>query len=1093
MPVSPHDFSLWARATGNNYPNSVEEKARLAPEVHNFARNYAKPGAIGAQEPEEEGEIEQKQSNLGSNLAKAALVAGGVAATVAAARDPRVQRGFQVAKESVINTSDRVKDFLQTVGQPSTVDMDVVNASGDVTPNPRQQQAAAGPEITTTGVTSPVTREVPGFDQDGEYIHPSRIPGMEGGDYRGRNLDTEATSATLRQGRKDNEAGLFNRYQETGEIPASQLSPEQKAALRIPEEDVNNIINEAKGQIKNDQLLDQKATQGTLTRAEEGAWLQNELNRSGTTPQQLFGHDSIEAYMDTYMPKERVEASPKSIYVTETDEKDIGPQHFMPGTNMSWDDVHFNAGIGKYADPVNDLASARAAVNNELIAAGMLKEGGTLQPGQSLTPEQKSVLNPDTLTNLKAAHQASQNLAQVEASGEPGVSGGSGGTGQKSLSDQADEFLGRVQGPMPPYISEEEAVSMQSERSSLRNQARNKFILENREAIERGEIDPLSEQHRFNQPSLSDVYPNPWAEDHEEIVRDQVSDKGATVYKNRDPVSGYSYADIQEKLNEGKVDPAREEIDEILLRGRDARQSPIRARIESFVGETETPKADVTYSLPEAVENDRTNSLFASSITPDNQVPKVDKDLSGTSLTSQHDIEMEADNIIDIARTRLDQKRAQITESTGMPAHRVDEFLGKYFPSIQQGVTSEIEADLAAHTAINPEDASTVARAYYDPDKGGVLREGSSDDNEGMTVVRRNPFRERALPNYGPDAQVTKPATTSSIRGGGRRLDSEESITRERDLGGDEMGPDIRGGIVGPSGSLYQTEGETKPLGVQATNRRTGITSEVERAPRQQARRIVPSGLEPIDKAAKKLANPGGMGVYGQETGFVPGAMSSKTGEYSNEAIGARYVKGEGMYDPGATYTDAQGRVRYLRNQPGAEQPRRPSEPLFAERTEKDPFKGVPNEILQGHLERAKPGTPTHQNLSSELYRRSGQEIGIIREPGESKGPTALEFLTKRRGQVQVQPRAEVDVWTPDQVSRQPQVREINVTREPSQGRNLQQEYIAQDPGMKGIRTSSTSKIDPETGRPIPTSRKDVDDQIARIKQSQARRNLYGY
>ena len=307
MPVSPHDFSLWARATGNNYPNSVEEKARLAPEVHNFARNYAKPGGIGVQEPEEEGEIEQKQSNLGSNLAKAALVAGGVAATVAAARDPRVQRGFQVAKESVINTSDRVKDFLQTVGQPSTVDMDVVNASGDVTPNPRQQQAAAGPEITTTGVTSPVTREVPGFDQDGEYIHPSRIPGMEGGDYRGRNLDTEAPSTTLRQGRKDNEAGLFNRYQETGEIPPSQLSPEQKAALRIPEEDVNNIINQAKGQIKNDQLLDQKATQGTLTRAEEGAWLQNELNRSGTTPQQLFGHDSIEEYMDTYMPKERSE------------------------------------------------------------------------------------------------------------------------------------------------------------------------------------------------------------------------------------------------------------------------------------------------------------------------------------------------------------------------------------------------------------------------------------------------------------------------------------------------------------------------------------------------------------------------------------------------------------------------------------------------------------------------------------------------------------------------------------------------------------------------------------------------------------------
>ena len=63
----------------------------------------------------------------------------------------------------------------------------------------------------------------------------------------------------------------------------------------------------------------------------------------------------------------------------------------------------------------------------------------------------------------------------------------------------------------------------------------------------------------------------------------------------------------------------------------------------------------------------------------------------------------------------------------------------------------------------------------------------------------------------------------------------------------------------------------------------------------------------------------------------------------------------------------------------------------------------------------------------------------------------ALEFLTKRRGQVQVQPAAEVDVWTPDQVSRQPQVREINVTRGPSQGRNLEQEYIAQNPRMREL------------------------------------------
>ena len=51
MPVSPQEFSLWARMTGNKYPNSVEEKARLAPEVHNFSQNVGKQGALGVQEP----------------------------------------------------------------------------------------------------------------------------------------------------------------------------------------------------------------------------------------------------------------------------------------------------------------------------------------------------------------------------------------------------------------------------------------------------------------------------------------------------------------------------------------------------------------------------------------------------------------------------------------------------------------------------------------------------------------------------------------------------------------------------------------------------------------------------------------------------------------------------------------------------------------------------------------------------------------------------------------------------------------------------------------------------------------------------------
>jgi hypothetical protein len=42
MPVSPQDYALWAQATGNPYPKTPEEKARLAPEVYDFNRGFGK-------------------------------------------------------------------------------------------------------------------------------------------------------------------------------------------------------------------------------------------------------------------------------------------------------------------------------------------------------------------------------------------------------------------------------------------------------------------------------------------------------------------------------------------------------------------------------------------------------------------------------------------------------------------------------------------------------------------------------------------------------------------------------------------------------------------------------------------------------------------------------------------------------------------------------------------------------------------------------------------------------------------------------------------------------------------------------------------
>ena len=187
MPVSPQDFDLWARLTGNEYPRSVHERAALAPQVHNFTRNlgrrggvrdispisYDQPNAVAhpnadsliqapvtpdnripkvagthdqsltSQHYENEQAdhaVEQSRFRRAVDIAgKTALVAGGIAGGAALARNPTVQRAAQEAA-GAINThigdvKTRVSDFLGgMMGNVRTPGTQVVETSGDVTP-----------------------------------------------------------------------------------------------------------------------------------------------------------------------------------------------------------------------------------------------------------------------------------------------------------------------------------------------------------------------------------------------------------------------------------------------------------------------------------------------------------------------------------------------------------------------------------------------------------------------------------------------------------------------------------------------------------------------------------------------------------------------------------------------------------------------------------------------------------------------------------------------------------------------------------------------------------------------------------------------
>jgi hypothetical protein len=190
MPVSPADFALWARATGNKYPDTAEEKLAAGPQAYSYAKNIAKTGAnasnlrtsgsIFYSQPEsvennapnslfnapvtpdnrapkvsgtldstltseyfqndEEHEVSEhnQQHSLLNTLGKAALAAGTVAAGLAVARSPGGQQALQnaqtVVKENAQDIGGRVSSFLGGLGGGRTVDPDVIRNSGDVTP-----------------------------------------------------------------------------------------------------------------------------------------------------------------------------------------------------------------------------------------------------------------------------------------------------------------------------------------------------------------------------------------------------------------------------------------------------------------------------------------------------------------------------------------------------------------------------------------------------------------------------------------------------------------------------------------------------------------------------------------------------------------------------------------------------------------------------------------------------------------------------------------------------------------------------------------------------------------------------------------------
>jgi len=279
MVISPNDFSLWARLTGNKYPSTPKERAQKGPEVQNFIQNLGKEGMLEGKDTEEP----KKENNLGKNIAKGALIAGGIAALGAAARDKRVQ---DVAQRAASTTKTKIDDFLSNLGGPRVVDRDVIDASYDITPNPREQQSNVAPQLTAEepviakrtpvstgqiyGTESAISKETPYDDignikQRAQIAQDKRLGGLHfeyvpksGQDYLTRQAakdrDYDIAYMVARGQGKTDEAATRIAYQARGmsesEQPLTIRKPTQHreflSNLRtssIRPESIDNLLN----------------------------------------------------------------------------------------------------------------------------------------------------------------------------------------------------------------------------------------------------------------------------------------------------------------------------------------------------------------------------------------------------------------------------------------------------------------------------------------------------------------------------------------------------------------------------------------------------------------------------------------------------------------------------------------------------------------------------------------------------------------------------------------------------------------------------------------------------------------------------------
>ena len=896
MPISPQDYSLWSRMTGNRYPRTAKEKAAVGPDVKKFIQNMDKQGAQGGKSEEKSGKI----NISGQQLATGALGAGLVAGAVAVARRE--------------GSRDAINTFLRNLGDKPTVKTYTRPSStppASSTPAPTQQQEYGGNigpgvdamqrKIESMGRSIESTsQKIEAFKKDLNLNRPASEV-----QTKSPVLIANKTPVSTKNVGQDPAKYLAA----LKSIDPSKLGNSEQQRLEFAIDDVSAKVNQNVNQNQN-QTTTPRSLEDIERRGKALKDFQQTLIADGNVTSAKRVGDEINNLRQQYRSQQlQQQTTPTTT-----------------GRNLSPEEREKARRLAEFEQfKINERSASKsniAAIRQAQIESGNLR--GT----------EFNIKNNDEPTGGAVVRKPTPKPPNLPSAAS-----------NESTSQKVDNFIQLTLDDIPTGVrtGQPKKVATDVTNTALGQNADNLISKPNKII---GEPD-LKSKHDTEMKAT-------------QIIRDQRDIANFRNERNK------IYNRTLNQLTNG--DPSKA----------DARTERRAARLADKV---------INKSPGYQADRNRYNQAIKNTVSRDTEI-------------SAEDASFAAGNIFDEERTQ-DYSQAQTTGKKMPTATTGDEGSGEVLTRNMNQLRSVKNIETGQKTAIG----RAIRGRARNLDQGELSQEQTRDAGASREEINPKTGRPQIISVSDESADVPggligSPLASTvglPVKGGGlTEAVDVPVIVRTQKVNPNTGKSQIVSNVVikQTTGALPLGEGTQaraprgqvrKVVEIPGDESKTDFT--IEGAIRDESGKLI--GGRKVPRAGSTLS---GYSPYGRERGkFISGAMD-KEGNYTNEAKGAVFVgPGVPLYDAGDTFKDDKGKIRFLRNQPGAQQPRKPSEPIFentglTSREERN-MGNIPSEQLRSRITTDRTGQlrKTARDARIELLSR-GATIPAVPDRTNGKG-----------------------------------------------------------------------------------------------------------